>query len=321
MKMQVIGHPNVTLVAVISGAFRHLAPSTSRNYVEAPMDKELSVEGVRDRLTDSLAEWGSQLSLLLNDLETQRARVAELEGSAGGYDERIESQAQQLKAQAELIATLQDDAGEASDLRQQVRQAELETEHVAAELETKRELIAALRRDSGNIDVMKKDLRSKERAISNLKESQRQGDQRIDALQSQLDEFQEQDTGDTSELEALQADLDARKSLIDSLRSDLQRLTPLEGEIAEKQGVIAKLEGSVNRQAATIAELHQTIATWRRRYSSLKVGRDQHTEPRLPKLTETDIRALENMPADQTMAIDMSPALKEARATARSIGK
>ena len=287
------------------------------------MDKDISIEGLREQLTDSLADWGSQLSLLLNELENQRARVVELEASANAHDERVESQASQLKAQAELITALQDEVSETGDLRQQMHDAELETERVAAELDTKRDLIAALRRESAGSDEMKKSLRAKDEEIGRLRESQRQADQHISALQGELAEWQDQAGDDGSEVEALQADLDARKSLVDSLRSDIERLAPLEGKIKEKQSVISKLEASVNRQAATIAELHQTIATWRRRYSSLKGGHDgsQATAPRLPKLTETDVRALENMPADQTMAIDMSESLEEARAAARAIGK
>jgi len=314
-----VSDSNVNPVAVILSGFRHLATSTSGNYVETSMDKDISIEGLRERLTDSLADWGSQLSLLLNDLETQRLRVGELEASASDHEQRVESQAQQLKAQADLIAALQEEAGENSELRQQLQEAELETERVAAELDTKRELITALRRESTSTDEIKKSLRAKDGEIRRLQEEQRQADQHIGALQGELSELQEQGSGDSSEMEALQADLEARKSLIDSLRSDMERLAPLEEKISEKQSVIVKLEASVNRQAATIAELHQTITTWRRRYSSLKVGQD--TAPRLPKLTETDVRALENMPADQTMAIDMSESLEEARATARAIGK
>jgi chromosome segregation ATPase len=287
------------------------------------MDKDISIEGLREQLTDSLADWGSQLSLLLNELETQRSRVGALEASASNHDERVESQAQQLKAQADLIVALQDEVAETSDLRQQMRDAELETERVAAELDTKRELITALRRDSASTEEMKKSLRAKDKEVARLQEAQRQADQHIGALQGELSELQETSGDDASEVEALQADLEARKSLVDSLRSDIERLGPLEEQITEKQSVIVKLEASVNRQAATIAELHQTITTWRRRYSSLKGGQGSNptTAPRLPKLTETDIRALENMPADQTMAIDMSESLEEARAASRAISK
>jgi len=285
------------------------------------MDKDISIEGLRDRLTDSLADWGSQLSLLLNELETQRARTAELVTSAQDDDRRVESQAQQLKAQAELIATLQDDAREASDLRQQVHKSDLENERLASELESKRELIAALRRETSQAGTAKKDLKAKDREIVRLNEAQCQWELRESALQGQLAELQE-DTSDTSEVKALQADLDARKSLVDSLRSDIERLAPLEEKLSEKHHIIDKLEASVNRQASTIAELHQTVATWRRRFSALKGGHEQnHTAPQLPRLTETDVRALENMPADQTMAIDMSESLEEARATARALGK
>jgi len=62
---------------------------------------------------------------------------------------------------------------------------------------------------------------------------------------------------DHTEVEALRADLEARKSLIKSLRSDQERIAPLQANLQEKQEIIAQLEAAMNRHSNTIAELRR----------------------------------------------------------------
>ena len=47
-------------------------------------DSTATIQGLRDRLTGLLADWGSELASVLKELEEKRARVAELEGGAAG---------------------------------------------------------------------------------------------------------------------------------------------------------------------------------------------------------------------------------------------
>ena len=48
-----------------------------------------SVQALRDRLTGLLADWGSELALVLKELDEKRARVAELEGSAANRRDEL----------------------------------------------------------------------------------------------------------------------------------------------------------------------------------------------------------------------------------------
>ena len=47
-------------------------------------DSTATIQGLRDRLTGLLADWGAELASVLKELEEKRARVAELEGGAAG---------------------------------------------------------------------------------------------------------------------------------------------------------------------------------------------------------------------------------------------
>ena len=49
-------------------------------------DRPASIQDLRDRLTGLLADWGSELSVVLRELDEKRARVAELEGRQQAHD-------------------------------------------------------------------------------------------------------------------------------------------------------------------------------------------------------------------------------------------
>ena len=136
-------------------------------------------------------------------------------------------------------------------------------------------------------------------------------------LEDLTESAQDADTS-ASELEALHAELDARKTLIKSLRSDLDRLSSLEDKLEEKRGVIAKLEESVDRHAMTIEDLHATIDRLKSKGGRRSGKRSREpVDVTLPPLSSTDVqRALEEPEVDHTIAIDMRESLIEARRSA-----
>ena len=110
------------------------------------MADQNSIQDVRDRLTGLLADWGSEFSSVLEELEAKRARVAELENGVAGRHHELDSLKQRLEGQQQLIEALRGDAEDASKLREEVRSRDLEIERVTSELESKKELVRALRR-------------------------------------------------------------------------------------------------------------------------------------------------------------------------------
>ena len=52
-------------------------------------DSTPTIQGLRDRLTGLLADWGAELAVILKELEEKRARVAELEAKAGRNGEDL----------------------------------------------------------------------------------------------------------------------------------------------------------------------------------------------------------------------------------------
>ena len=56
-------------------------------------DSTATIQGLRDRLTGLLADWGAELASVLKELEEKRARVAELEGGAAGRERRARAAA------------------------------------------------------------------------------------------------------------------------------------------------------------------------------------------------------------------------------------
>jgi predicted RNase H-like nuclease (RuvC/YqgF family) len=129
---------------------------------------------------------------------------------------------------------------------------------------------------------------------------------------------QDESSDDLAELEAMRAELDARKTLIKSLRADASRVRNLESELEEKRAIVTTLEASINRHAETIADLKRGADLWKRKYKALQGGNTSTTSTELPMLTKTDVAALQQLEsadtqADHTIAIDMRQPLREAR--------
>jgi chromosome segregation protein len=286
-------------------------------------DSTPTIQGIRDRLTGLLADWGAELAVVLKELEEKRARVAELEGAAGSSGELAELK-QRVEGQNALIETLRADAEEAQKLRAEVRTRDLEFERVSSELESKKELVRALRRDTDGVDRVRIESR---REVEELKSKLQRAEAEKAKAAAELAALREagdsKQSEERTELEALRADLEARKSLIKSLRSDQERIVPLQATLQEKQEIIAQLEAAMNRHSNTIAELRRSVDTWKRKYQALKGDSPTATTSiNLPSLSDTDVRVIEQIEkssggkTDATVAIDMRRSLLEARRTA-----
>jgi chromosome segregation ATPase len=286
-----------------------------------------TIQGLRDRLTGLLADWGSELALILKELEHKRARVAELEGGAAGRADEIEALKQRIDGQNTLIEALRGDAEEASNLRTEIRSKDLEFERVSSELESKKELVRALRRDTDGADRMKADSRKKERELEELRSKLQRAERQASDTNQELASLREAAAGKASEeqaeIDALRSELEARKTLVKSLRADQERVTALQASLEEKRDIIEQLEASINRHSNTIAELRRNVEAWKRKYQALKGDSPTATTSvNLPSLSDTDVRVIEQIEkstggkTDSTIAIDMRRSLLEARRTA-----
>ena len=293
-------------------------------------DRPAPIQDLRDRLTGLLADWGSELSLVLRELDEKRTRVAELEGRFEAHDRKAEDLKKRVDGQDQLIEALRAEAEEASKLRKEVREKDLEFERVSSELDSKRELVRALRRDAEVVDRLKADAKLKDRTVEELRNELKNAERRIEDQTKELAAQREakgKAKDESTELEALRAELDARKAMIKSLRADQDRVATLETGLDEKREIIRQLEATLNRHSNTIIELKRSAEAWKRKYQSAKGNSSTaETSVTLPELSDTDVRAIEQLDktaeakSESTIAIDMRRSLLEARRTAAKGG-
>ena len=205
-------------------------------------DTDISIDSLRDRLTDSLAEWGAQFSLVLAELEQMRALVEELRNKQGQDDDRVADLQRQLRVQSELMADLHNDVEEGAALRNKLHEKDVEIERLSSELASKQELIRVLRRDAEQSDQLKGELQLRDQRIQALKSENQAAKDSAERLAQDLEQLTEsarEANTSAAERQALHVELDARKSLIQSLRSDLDRTSDLEEKLAESSALSA----------------------------------------------------------------------------------
>ena len=295
------------------------------------MPDPASIQDLRDRLTGLLADWGSELSLVLRELEEKRARVAELEGRQQGQEQQAADFKRRVDGQQQLIEALKAEAEDASKLRKEVREKDLEFERVSSELDSKKELVRALRRDAEVVDRLKADAKLKDRTVEELRNEVQKAERRIEEQAKELAALREAKTKakeESTEIEALRAELDARKAMIKSLRADQDRAAALETSLDEKREIIRQLEATLNRHSSTIIEVKRSAEAWKRKYQSAKGNSSTaETSVSLPELSETAVQAIEQLEKnggakpESTIAIDMRHSLLEARRTAKGGGE
>jgi predicted RNase H-like nuclease (RuvC/YqgF family) len=177
---------------------------------------------------------------------------------------------------------------------------------------------------------MKADAKLKDRTVEELRSEQQKAERRIEEQSKELAVLRSgsgKAKDDSSELEALRAELDARKAMIKSLRADGDRVAALEAGLDEKREIIRQLEATLNRHSSTITELKRSAEAWKRKYQSVKGNSSTaETSVSLPSLSDSDVLAIEQLEKkgdakpESTIAIDMRRSLLEARRTAAKGG-
>ncbi len=290
-----------------------------------------SIDPSRARLEELLADWGSEMARVFDELERRREVADSSTAEAAAHAREIDRLNGTIEGQAELIETLRSEASEASELRRELQEKEVELESLKSERDSKQELIRVLRRDAEAADRLKGEVRLKDREIGELRRAKETLEAEVERLREavgSLRDAAESDAGEgAAELESMRAELEARKRLIKSLQADGERTQALEDQLEEKRQVIQSLEASINRHADTIAELKRSADSWKRKYRTLQGG-DQAptaTSTELPVLApaaeaaqtaEDVVRAFE-LTSERTIAIDMRRSLVEARRTAQ----
>lgn len=263
-------------------------------------------DSFRERLTETLAEWGSEVSSLLAELERLQDQLEQRRAAAESRDEELESARRRIEEQQQLVESLRGEAGDAGPLREEVREKDLELERLGSELESKRELIRALRRDAERVDRFKSDAREKESEVEKLNGRCRDLAQENESLKADNENLR---ASAESESEDVRAELE-------NVRADAERVDALEASLDEKRKIIGTLENSMNRQSETITELQRKSDAWKSKYESLKDG-PASTSVELPALTsaaiEERLAGTEAGAGDQTIAIDMREPLRQAR--------
>lgn len=278
---------------------------------------KIPLSTIRDRFTGMLADWGADFSTLLEELEEKRALLQEIEAEAAKKSHEIEAVHKRIKAQDTLIETLKIEAEDAGTLRQEIRVKDRELEKKTSEIDSKHVLIDSLRRDNKEVGQLRSTIKSKDKENARLVKETKQAQQHAAKLTEEFkiltDECNALNASALigidaeTELDAVRAELDVRKTLIESLRVDAERAQTLEAQLKKKRDVISKLEASIDQHVSTLAESQQSVTTWKEKYASLK-SRDPSSESTIaPELTEEELQAQES-------AEDVSEDLTEATA-------
>jgi myosin heavy subunit len=226
-------------------------------------DQETSTARIRERLAELLAEWGAEFSGVLEDLDGSRksvaerdARIAELMAEVDAY-ERDAAQITQLREQlAGRDAELAEHDAELADLREQLQKQGADHQQLVAKLEAAEQARQADQHREAELARVQRQKKQAEDQVNELLEQVR-------LLRETADE---EASGGATEIAALQAELDARKTLIRSLRADADRAKALETLLEEKKRIVETLEASINRHADTIAELKRSAEYWKAKY-------------------------------------------------------
>jgi chromosome segregation ATPase len=174
-----------------------------------------------------------------------------------------------------------------------------------------------LKRISPEKDVRLAELEAElNKARALIQELERQGEARTKPAQSQKGVPQE-------EVEAMRAELAARKVLVKSLRTDADKGKALEKELAENRQLMVTMKTLLDRHSKTISELRRSAETWERKYNRLaeagteKPSRNDDTLSDSSILSDTGVEQYVNASMEidgaHTIVIDMTEPLRKAR--------
>ena len=217
----------------------------------------------------------------------------------------LEEQESLDATQNEKVLALENQVNELAKLRQRIRERDLALDHLT------------------------KTSKEREAKFAELEKEHKTARARIEELEKQLaaqdKPAQQQKSVPQDEVEAMRAELAARKLLVKSMRADAERGKTLEKELSENRDVIAKLKESVARHARTVAELRRGSDGWEQKYRQLaetaskQLSRESDSVPRAGDRPVRDKRIEPTMsePAEvdgsRTVVIDMTEPLRKAR--------
>src|SRR5690606_4281988 len=131
-------------------------------------DRDAKTDALRERLTDLLAEWGTEMSAVITELDEARQRLRTVDDDSVERDRAVADLTDRVRGQEELITALQADAEAVPELRREVNARDVEVERRKSELESKQELMRVLRRDAEEADRLMADLRRQAPEIAGL---------------------------------------------------------------------------------------------------------------------------------------------------------
>lgn len=292
----------VTEINANMGKSRHFVALSGLVRCSAMSEFDNAVSGLRDRLVSMQSEIEKGFEALAAETDRLCGIAQELQAEDDSQEKRLRQLEERAEGQSELIDTLSREAEEARSLRAELKEKDLGLGSVNAELESKSDLVRALReqldRATGEIESLRREIKASD------------------------DIAAEETVVDSAELDALRAELEARKSMIRNLREENERATGLEAQLEAKRETITALEESIDQHVETAAKLRASVDTWKKKYQAARgelTDVDQTlAEP--PAFTETEAEVLRQLEdsgfeePERTIAIDMRSALKEARA-------
>ncbi len=247
-------------------SFQGMGENSRAVYLEIP------ISTIRERLTGTLADWGTDFSAFLKELEEKRALLQEIETEVASKSHEVAAVHRRVQVQETQIETLKIKAEEAATLRKEIHDKDLALGKKNSEVDNKHRLIGALQRDLKRIGQLKGTISAKDREIARLAKEKQRAQQRAAKLTEEFKRL-------TAELEAVRAELNARKTL--------------ETQLEEKRNIISKLEASINRHVSTFAKSQHSVSIWKEKYATLKSRNPSSESTIAPKLTEKKLQAQE----------------------------
>ena len=236
-----------------------------------------SIDELRKRLTGLLADWETEISTVVRLLDDRKAAGAVRPDRSQSLD----------KSQ-----THDHSAAEQADLQQRIRDRDLA------------------------LDYVKKKLKEKDQQFLEFEKEREKSRIRIEELERKLGESGEAAAqpkgGQQAELEAMRAELAARKSLVKSLRADAERGKALEKELAENRKRISNMGESIERHARTIVDLRRNAESWEEKYRRLEASAAKAPAVRVPSAAAPAAKEAE-VDGSRTIVIDMTESLRAAR--------
>ena len=210
----------------------------------------------------------------------------------------LEEQKSQAESQAENTQALENQANELAKLRQRIRERDLALDHLTKASKERDARIAELEKElkgsRARVDELERRVAAPDKPAPDSKGSQQ------------------------AELEAMRAELAARKSMIKSLRGDAERGKTLEKELSSSRESMATMKASIERAARTIADLRRGSDGWEKKYRELaeagvkRLSRDGDVSPRDAGLA-AGVEETREVDGTSTVVIDMTEPLRKAR--------